>query len=72
MDEIDRRQQDEINAAAQKNAVQDAKDQEHDRKFNRYLLVTSLFFAWLSVLSLATFFSVFVENKVTITVEPRK
>lgn len=72
MDEIDKRQQSEIDAAAKKNAAQDEKDNEHDRKFNRYLIVTTVFFAWLSVLSLATFLSIAVENKITITVEPRR
>ena len=72
MDEIDRRQQDEIDAAAQKNAAQDAKDAEHDRRFNRYLFMLTITLAWLGVLTLGTFVSVFIDNKITITVEPRK
>lgn len=72
MDEIDRKQQSEIDAVAAKNAAQDEKDNEHDRKFNRYLFVLSLVLAWMGILTLATCFSLLVENRVHIIVEPRR
>lgn len=58
MDEIDRRQQGEIDEA--------------ERRLNRQLFALTIFFAWMGILTLATFFSIAVENRITITVEPRK
>ena len=79
MDEVDQRQQSEIErlkAKAEVNAAVDAaqaeKDDEHDRKLNRALFVYAVVFGWLGVLTLATGLSVFVQNRVTITIEPRE
>ena len=79
MDEVDAKQQNEIErlkAKAEVNAAVDAaqseKDAEHDRKLNRALFVYAFVFGWLCVLTLATGLSVFVQNRVTITIEPRE
>lgn len=71
MDEIDKRQQSEIDASAAKNAAQDLKDSEHDRKFARNAFIFMVFFAWMFVLSLACFISLGLESKITIVVEPK-
>ena len=72
MDEIDLRQQDEIDAAAKKNAQQDAKDSEHDYKFARQAVIALAFGAWLVVLTLASLISCALESRITVTVEPRQ
>lgn len=78
MDEVDAKQQSEIErlkAHAEVNkavdAAQASKDEEHDRKLNRMLFAYAIVFGWLGILSLATGLSVFVQNRITVTVEPR-
>jgi hypothetical protein len=72
MDEIDKKQQQEIDAATHHNRLQDAKDREHDYKFARYAFLFAVFFGWLTVLSLACFVSLGLESKITVTVEPKR